>query len=84
MSTIPKGTGKDGMNFSAVHVIRHESSFFPNKKNQIPFWVNCNRCVVRLIIHVTKLNIILFKHLQHADNMLQCSFISSIVFKDPD
>jgi hypothetical protein len=40
--------------------------------------------VVQIIIHVTKLNISFSKHLQCANSMLQCPFISIIVFKDPD
>ena len=40
--------------------------------------------IVRIKIHVTKFNFSLSKHLQCADSMLQCPFISSIVFKDPD
>jgi hypothetical protein len=58
MSTIATvDTGRDDMNFSLVHVIHDDCSFRPNKENQIPLWVNCNRYIVQIIIHVTKLNI---------------------------
>ena len=36
---------RDDMNFSSIHVIHDDCSFCPNKENQIPFRVNCNRCV---------------------------------------
>jgi hypothetical protein len=69
---------RDDMNFFAVHVICNDAIFHPNpnKEKQILFWVN----------HwvITKFNVSLCKHLQNADNMLQCPFISTIVFKDPN
>jgi hypothetical protein len=56
----------------------------PQQKNQIPFWVNYNLCVARLKIKVTHLFLSLSKQLTQADSMLQCLFISTIIFKDPD
>ena len=73
------------MNFSVVHVICDDVIFLPNpnKEKQIPFWVN--RWVVLInVIEVTKFNVSLHKHVQSANSMLQCPFISTIVFKDPD
>jgi hypothetical protein len=72
------------MNFSVVHVICDDVIFLlnPNKEKQISFWVNHR--VVLNNIQVTKFNVSLRKHLQSADNILQCLFISTIVFKDPD
>ena len=83
-SNIPKDTGRDDMNSSAVHVICDDRSILPSKENHIPFWVNCNQCVLGNPIHETKSNINPSKQDLRADRMLQCPIISTIVFKDPD
>jgi hypothetical protein len=56
----------------------------PAKKNQNPFWANCNHCVLGSPIHATKSNINPSKQDPHTDRMLQCPIISTIVFKDLD
>lgn len=84
-SARPNDTGRDDMNLLVAHVICNDCSFLPNKKKyQILFWENYNHCVVHITIHITKFNIILSKQLQHVNSMLQCPFISTLVFKDPD
>ena len=72
------------MNFIAIHVLCDDVIFVPNpnKEKQIPFLVN--RWVVLINIQVTKFNVSLQKNVQSADSMLQCPFINTIVFKDPD
>ena len=75
------------MNFSAVHVICDDVIFHPNpnKEKQIPFWVNRWVVLINIVLRViTKFNVSLCKHLQNADSMLQCPFICTIVFKDPN
>jgi hypothetical protein len=56
----------------------------PQQKNQIPFWANCNHCVLGSPIHATKSNINPSKQDPRTDRMLQCPIISTIVFKDLD
>jgi uncharacterized protein (DUF169 family) len=60
-NTIPKDPSRDDINFYAVHVICDDCSVLPSKENQIPFWMNCNHCVVVNTIHETKFNINPFK-----------------------
>lgn len=78
-------TVMDVMNFSAVHVACDDCSTLPSKENQIPFRVNCNHYV--LLIHKltgTKSNTSHSKQFLSVDSMLQCPFVSIIVFKNPD
>jgi hypothetical protein len=75
---------REDMNFSMVHVIWKQCSILPNKENQIPFKVNCNHSVLHITNLVTKFNIVLSKYLQCGHHMLQCTSITTIVFKDPD
>ena len=65
MSTIRNVMCRDDMNFSIVNVICDDDSFHPNrnKENQIPLWVNYNRCVAQLKIKVTHLFLSLSKQL---------------------
>ena len=70
-------------NFYVVHVICKQCSILLNKENQILLWVNCNHSIVRITNLVTKFNIVLSKYPQRGHRMLQCPFISTIVFKDP-
>ena len=84
MSTLPKDTDMNDMNFFAVHVICDDCSILPSKENQIPFWVNCDHYVLIIKIWVTKSNINPSKQDTCGDHMLQCPIISIIVFKDPN
>ena len=83
-STIPKDTGRDDTNTYAVHVICDDCSILPSKENQILFWLNYNHYVLVNKIKETKSNINPSKQDPHGDRMLQCPFISTIVFKDLD
>jgi hypothetical protein len=74
----------DDTNFSVVHVICDNVIFLPNPNTEKQTLFQMNHWVVLNNIQVTKLNVSLRKHLQSADSMLQCPFISTIVFKDLD
>ena len=83
-STTPKDMGRDNTNTYAVHVICDDCSILHSEENQITFWVNYNHCVLGNPIHETKSNINPFKQDPRTDRILQCSIISTIVFKDSD
>jgi hypothetical protein len=75
---------RENLNFSMVHVICKQCTVLSNKEKQISFKVNYNHSVLRITNLVTKFNIVLSKYLQRGHRMLQCPFITTIVFKDLD